>query len=90
MIAITLSGGDGRSVRKYSDRQKQRCKYYMHDSSFRVIRCKGIAGSNSGSSIKKIWIQEQKFHRNFSILAIMDVLYSYYFANDSYFKTQKI
>ena len=62
----------------------------MHDSSFRVIRCKGIAGSNSGSSIKKIWIQEQKFQPQFSILAIMGLfLYSYYFANDSYFKTQK-
>ncbi len=53
--------GDGRSVRKYSDRQKQRCKYYMHDSSFRVIRCKGIAGSNSGSSIKKSGYRNKNF-----------------------------
>lgn len=30
-----------------------------------------------------------KISPQFSILAIMDVLYSYYFANDSYFKTQK-
>lgn len=53
--------GDGRSVRKYSDCQKQRCKYYMHDSSFRVIRCKGIAGSNSGSSIKKSGYRNKNF-----------------------------
>lgn len=60
----------------------------MHNSSFRVIRCKGIAGSNSGSSIKNL-DTGTKISPQFSILAIMDVLYSYYFANDSYFKTQK-
>ena len=30
-----------------------------------------------------------KISPQFSILVVMDVLYSYYFANDSFFKTQK-
>lgn len=80
--------GDGRSVRKYSDRQKQRCKYYMHDSSSgssvakesqEVIQVAALKNLDTGTKISP----------QFSILAIMDVLYSYYFANDSYFKTQK-
>lgn len=44
-----------------------------------VIRVAALKNLDTGTKISP----------QFSILAIMDVLYSYYFANDSYFKTQK-
>ena len=80
--------GDGRSVRKYSDCQKQRasiiCMTAVSGSSVakesqEVIQVAALKNLDTGTKISP----------QFSILAIMDVLYSYYFANDSYFKTQK-
>jgi len=88
VIAITLSGEtpevlEGVRIAK-SKGAKVICMTATVTSSVakecqEVIRVASLKNLDTGTKISP----------QFSILSIMDVLYSYYFANDSYFKTQK-
>ena len=88
MIAITLSGETAEvleSIRIAKSRGASIiCITAVSGSSVakesqEVIQVAALKNLDTGTKISP----------QFSILAIMDVLYSYYFANDSYFKTQK-